>query len=112
MAVPTASSARSRLSSSSARISPESSNAPSENVNLRTRLELIVSRADLETWPKLFQNLRASRADVMVPECCVLGTPGENMYSKLLGTLDVTRFLVGAMPSGGTRTGSRSPAIR
>ena len=38
--------------------------------------------------------------DVMVPEYCVLGTPGENMYPKLLGTLDVTRFLVGAMGVG------------
>jgi alkylation response protein AidB-like acyl-CoA dehydrogenase len=38
--------------------------------------------------------------DVIVPECCVLGTPGENMYAKLLGTLDVTRFLVGAMGVG------------
>lgn len=38
--------------------------------------------------------------DVLVPECCVLGTPGENMYPKLLGTLDVTRFLVGAMGVG------------
>src|SRR5262245_40418677 len=38
--------------------------------------------------------------DVIVPECCVLGTPGENMYPKLLGTLDVTRFLVGAMGVG------------
>lgn len=38
--------------------------------------------------------------DVMVPECCVLGAPGENMYPKLLGTLDVTRFLVGAMGVG------------
>jgi alkylation response protein AidB-like acyl-CoA dehydrogenase len=38
--------------------------------------------------------------DVVVPECCVLGTPGENMYPKLLGTLDVTRFLVGAMGVG------------
>jgi alkylation response protein AidB-like acyl-CoA dehydrogenase len=39
-------------------------------------------------------------ADVLVPECCLLGTPGENMYPKLLGTLDVTRFLVGAMGVG------------
>ena len=38
--------------------------------------------------------------DVIVPECCVLGTPGENMYPKLMGTLDVTRFLVGAMGVG------------
>ena len=38
--------------------------------------------------------------DVIVPECCVLGTPGENIYPKLLGTLDVTRFLVGAMGVG------------
>ena len=38
--------------------------------------------------------------DVMVPQCCLLGTPGENMYPKLLGTLDVTRFLVGAMGVG------------
>ena len=41
--------------------------------------------------------------DIVVPECCVLGTPGENMYSKLLGTLDVTRFLVGAMIEGALR---------
>jgi alkylation response protein AidB-like acyl-CoA dehydrogenase len=39
-------------------------------------------------------------ADVVVPECCVLGIPGENMYPKLMGTLDVTRFLVGAMGIG------------
>lgn len=38
--------------------------------------------------------------DVIVPESCLLGTPGENMYPKLLGTLDVTRFLVGAMGVG------------
>jgi alkylation response protein AidB-like acyl-CoA dehydrogenase len=38
--------------------------------------------------------------NVLVPECCVLGTPGENMYPKLMGTLDVTRFLVGAMGVG------------
>jgi alkylation response protein AidB-like acyl-CoA dehydrogenase len=38
--------------------------------------------------------------DVIVPECCVLGMPGENTYPKLLGTLDVTRFLVGAMGVG------------
>lgn len=38
--------------------------------------------------------------DVIVPECCLLGTPGENMYPKLMGTLDVTRFLVGAMGVG------------
>ncbi len=38
--------------------------------------------------------------DVIVPECCLLGAPSENMYPKLLGTLDVTRFLVGAMGVG------------
>ena len=30
-------------------------------VNLRTRFEAIIRRAGLEQWPKLFQNLRASR---------------------------------------------------
>lgn len=38
--------------------------------------------------------------DVPVPESCVLGVPDENIYPKLMGTLDVTRFLVGAMGIG------------
>jgi integrase len=33
-----------------------------KNSNLRTQLERIIKRAGLATWPKLFQNLRASRA--------------------------------------------------
>ncbi len=33
-----------------------------KNCNLRTQLERIIKRAGLEAWPKLFQNLRASRA--------------------------------------------------
>lgn len=32
------------------------------NANLRTQLERYIARAGLKTWPKLFQNLRASRA--------------------------------------------------
>ncbi len=32
------------------------------NANLRTQLLRIIARAKLATWPKLFQNLRASRA--------------------------------------------------
>jgi integrase len=32
------------------------------NSNLRTQLERIIKRAGLKPWPKLFQNLRASRA--------------------------------------------------
>ena len=31
------------------------------NVNLRTGLQKILRRANVEAWPKLFQNLRASR---------------------------------------------------
>ena len=31
------------------------------NANLRTRLLKIIARAGLKPWPKLFQNLRASR---------------------------------------------------
>lgn len=31
------------------------------NANLRTQLQRIIKRAGLEPWPKLFQNLRASR---------------------------------------------------
>ncbi|MDA1050110.1 MAG: tyrosine-type recombinase/integrase [Planctomycetota bacterium] len=31
------------------------------NSNLRTQLERIIKRAGLETWPKLFQNLRSTR---------------------------------------------------
>src|SRR5262249_18502923 len=32
------------------------------NANLRTQLERIIAKAGLKPWPKLFQNLRASRA--------------------------------------------------
>ncbi len=32
------------------------------NANLRTQLQRIIAKAGLETWPKLFANLRASRA--------------------------------------------------
>lgn len=38
------------------------------NVNLRTRLEKIVARAGMVTWPKIFQNLRASRATELAAE--------------------------------------------
>ena len=31
------------------------------NVNLRTQMLKIISRAGLKPWPKLFQNLRATR---------------------------------------------------
>ncbi|MCU0878210.1 MAG: site-specific integrase, partial [Pirellulaceae bacterium] len=33
-----------------------------KNSNLRTQLERIIKRAGLKPWPKMFQNLRASRA--------------------------------------------------
>ncbi len=33
----------------------------SGNCNLRTQLERIITRAGLESWPKLFQNLRSTR---------------------------------------------------
>jgi integrase len=36
------------------------------NVNLRTQLTKIIYRAGLTPWPKLFQNLRASRATELV----------------------------------------------
>ena len=36
------------------------------NANLRTQLERIIERAGLKTWPKLFQNLRATRATELV----------------------------------------------
>lgn len=38
------------------------------NVNLRTHLQRIIKRASLKPWPKLFQNLRASRATELVNE--------------------------------------------
>ena len=31
------------------------------NSNLRTQLERIIRKSDLKPWPKLFQNLRATR---------------------------------------------------
>jgi integrase len=39
-----------------------------ENANLRTQLERIIRRAGLNTWPKLFQNLRSSRATELARE--------------------------------------------
>ncbi|MGA2068568.1 MAG: tyrosine-type recombinase/integrase [Thermoguttaceae bacterium] len=38
------------------------------NVNLRTKLLRIIERAGLEPWPKLFQNLRATRATELVSQ--------------------------------------------
>ena len=39
-----------------------------ENTKLRTQLERIIRRAGLEPWPKLLQNLRASRATELANE--------------------------------------------
>jgi len=36
--------------------------------NLRTQLQRIIKRAGVKTWPKLFQNLRASRATELAAE--------------------------------------------
>ena len=38
------------------------------NANLRTQLLRIIKRAGLTPWPKLFQNLRASRATELAAE--------------------------------------------
>jgi len=38
------------------------------NQNLRTQLQRIIAKAGLETWPKLFANLRASRATELASE--------------------------------------------
>jgi integrase len=38
------------------------------NTNLRTQLERIIARAGLKPWPKLFQNLRATRATELAAE--------------------------------------------
>jgi integrase len=38
------------------------------NANLRTQLQRIIKRAGLAAWPKLFQNLRASRATELASE--------------------------------------------
>lgn len=40
----------------------------SANANLRTQLERIIRQAGLVPWPKLFQNLRASRATELAAE--------------------------------------------
>jgi hypothetical protein len=37
-----------------------------QNANLRTQLERIILRAGLKPWPKIFQNLRATRATELV----------------------------------------------
>jgi hypothetical protein len=38
------------------------------NINLRTQFERILTRAGVKPWPKLFQNLRASRATELAGE--------------------------------------------
>ena len=38
------------------------------NANLRTQLLRIIAKAGLKPWPKLFQNLRASRATELAAE--------------------------------------------
>ncbi len=38
------------------------------NSNLRTQLERIIRKADLNPWPKLFQNLRATRETELAEE--------------------------------------------
>ena len=38
------------------------------NGNLRRRFKKIVARAGLQPWPKLFQNMRASRATELVKD--------------------------------------------
>lgn len=38
------------------------------NANLRTQLQRIIRRAGLKSWPKLWQNLRASRATELANE--------------------------------------------
>jgi len=38
------------------------------NVNLRTQLQRIIKRAGLKSWPRLFQNLRASRETELASE--------------------------------------------
>ena len=38
------------------------------NSNLRTQLNRIIERAGLKPWPKLFQNLRATRATELVAQ--------------------------------------------
>ena len=40
----------------------------SKNSNLRRRFKKIVARAGLKPWPKLFQNMRASRATELVKD--------------------------------------------
>ena len=38
-------------------------------VNLRTQLQRIIRRADLEPWPKLWQNLRSTRETELADQC-------------------------------------------
>src|SRR5687768_1892846 len=38
------------------------------NINLRTQLERIIAKAGLESWPKLFQNLRSTRETELAEE--------------------------------------------
>ncbi len=39
------------------------------NANLRTQLKRIIRKAGLKPWPKLFQNLRATRATELADQC-------------------------------------------
>ena len=57
----------------------------SSNVNLRTGLEKILKRAGVPQWPKLFQNLRASRET----ELMASGTPAHVIHAWLGNSREV-----------------------
>jgi integrase len=97
------------------------------NANLRTQLQRIIRKAGLEPWPKLFQNLRATRATELVaagwPEykvCKWLGhtvAVAEKHYWQVTdddyeraangnpGALQIARQIPGAMPRDSVNDG-------
>jgi integrase len=63
------------------------------NVNLRTQMEKIIRRAGLNQWPKLFQNLRATRETELAenyPAHLISAWLGHNQATAMKHYLQVT----------------------
>ena len=85
------------------------------NANLRTQFERIIKRAGLKAWPKLFQNLRASRATELASEfpaarrSRVAGPLNARRKQALLAS-DGRRLRQGR--GGSRRSGAKCGAVR
>jgi hypothetical protein len=74
--------------------------SPDERINLRTQFQRILKRADIEPWPKLFQNLRSSRQTIAQQR-----SPNDNDDRKNDGNDDRGGTKKGGAKSGAVHAG-------